>query len=251
MENLLYHIQKTNEYGLTKNSEKKVFNEHLTRWHNEANAEHYNENFFVANGKVSREDIEKAIAYQKDKNIHHFLLKMTQPLDEAVIQEFKLEEDHTYVMVLLDREKSINWRCNDTIIVKDCQQEDIYEDLLEDAVTNCPEEYRPIVAKSMTAALNDAKADTNYHWFAAYLNGKIVGSAYALCHDGCMEFDDLVVRKEYRNRYIATTIMKYIAENFKETICLHAAVNKTPKDMYAKMGFEIVATSYEYFLEWE
>ena len=31
---------------------------------------------------------------------------------------------------------------------------------------------------------------------------------------------------------------------------LHADAAATPKDMYAKMGFEIVETVYEYYLEW-
>lgn len=57
--------------------------------------------------------------------------------------------------------------------------------------------------------------------------------------------------KEVRKQYIATTLMKYVAENFDGLIYVHAAINRTPKDMYAKMGFEIVETSYEYFMEWE
>lgn len=36
----------------------------------------------------------------------------------------------------------------------------------------------------------------------------------------------------------------------KELGYLHATANATPKDMYAKMGFEIIETVYEYYLEW-
>lgn len=48
----------------------------------------------------------------------------------------------------------------------------------------------------------------------------------------------------------ATTIMKHFAEHTNGVVYLHAAANATPKDMYAKMGFEIVETVYEYYLEW-
>lgn len=41
-----------------------------------------------------------------------------------------------------------------------------------------------------------------------------------------------------------------IAEHADGIFYLHAAANATPKDMYAKMGFEIVETVYEYYLEW-
>lgn len=41
-----------------------------------------------------------------------------------------------------------------------------------------------------------------------------------------------------------------IAEHADGIFHLHAAANATPKDMYAKMGFEIVETVYEYYLEW-
>ena len=62
--------------------------------------------------------------------------------------------------------------------------------------------------------------------------------------------DDLWVDEAFRHQRIATTIMKYIADQTDGIFYLHAAANATPKEMYAKMGFETVETIYDYYLEW-
>ena len=61
--------------------------------------------------------------------------------------------------------------------------------------------------------------------------------------------DSLVVDEDYRHRYIATTLIKSIAKQAQRDGCilyLHADPEDTPKEMYARMGFETVDTVYEY-----
>lgn len=43
----------------------------------------------------------------------------------------------------------------------------------------------------------------------------------------------------------------YIADNFDGIMYLHADEDDTPKDMYAKMGFEIIDVLYEYSASWD
>ena len=62
--------------------------------------------------------------------------------------------------------------------------------------------------------------------------------------------DALVVREAFRKRYVATTLMKHIASQFKEEMFLHADADDTPKEMYRKMGFETVDELYEYLKMW-
>ena len=46
---------------------------------------------------------------------------------------------------------------------------------------------------------------------------------------------------DYRHRYVATTLLRQIAEEARaegEGLYLHADPDETPKDMYARMGVE-------------
>ena len=151
-----------------------------------------------------------------------------------------------------DRNKRIwdgNWKENGEIEIRDIQTSDISSDLLD--VSSVPVPYQEAAYRNMQMVLQCAKEDPNYHWLCAYQNGVRTGSVYALYHQGFVEMDDLWVEPEYRNRYIATTLMKYIVKTFGGTLYLHADASATPKDMYARMGFETVETVYDYYLEWD
>ena len=59
--------------------------------------------------------------------------------------------------------------------------------------------------------------------------------------------DGLLVGNEYRNQYVATSLMAHIRETYPDAqLMLHAELDDSPKDMYLKMGFEIVDKLYEY-----
>lgn len=42
-----------------------------------------------------------------------------------------------------------------------------------------------------------------------------------------------------------------VEKKFDGIFYLHAEDSRTPKEMYARMGFETVKRTYEYYLEWE
>lgn len=81
--------------------------------------------------------------------------------------------------------------------------------------------------------------------------GSPAGACYAYAIDGYVVMDALVVREAFRKRYVATTLMKHIASQFKEEMFLHADADDTPKEMYGKMGFKMIDQLYEYVKMWE
>ena len=95
MENTAKMIRETNAYSIAMQSVLKPFNVHRNRWCNESNPEDYNRNFFTADGPLTMEDVGEALEHQKKLEVHHFLLKMDQPLVEAIVERFGLEPDHT------------------------------------------------------------------------------------------------------------------------------------------------------------
>lgn len=224
----------------------KPFNDHLRRWHSDVRPDQENNNFFFPIAPLVREDIEAAMELQKSRGLNDLLLRMNEPLEQSLKAQYGLEETVTYVMALT-RKESQRWKENPAIEIRDIQTSDISADLLD--VSAVPEKYRDAAYRNMRMVLEVAEAHPEYHWYCAYLDGTHVGSAYALCHAGCVEMDDLWVDERFRNRYIATTIMKHIAETQEGIMYLHADASRTPKDMYAKMGFEIVETVYECYGE--
>ncbi len=112
------------------------------------------------------------------------------------------------IMALREQEKSREWKMNHKIVVKDDQKEDIYAEILAHSVNKAAPKWKELVRISMTKALEEAKAHPEYHWLEAYLDGKIVGDCYILCHNGCFNMADLNVDKGVRKQRSATTLLK-------------------------------------------
>lgn len=249
MNQILQNIHKANAH------ERKLFqaefehyNHHLDRWYSNLRPDQMNNNFFVPTAALTCEDIDTMIDLQKKRGLNYVMIRMSKPMDVQTQELFSFDEDITYVMALL-QDTSSSWKQNKEIEIRDIQTSDISADLLD--VSSVPAQYQASAFRNMQLVLNVAKENPDYHWLCAYQNGQRVGSVYALCYDGCVEMDDLWVEQEYRNQYIATTLMKYIAQQYSGILYLHASANATPKEMYARMGFETVETIYDYYLEWD
>lgn len=223
------------------------FNEHLTRWHSDARPWQENNNFFYAPGAISAADISAALNFQKSRGLNYLMLRTAAPLSRELAAEFELAEEVTLLMAMPD-DKSGSWKKNPDVEIRDIQTHDIRDDILD--VSDVSEPYREQALRNMEAVLEVAKAHPEYHWLCGYADGQKAANLYFLCHNGCIELDDLWVEEGFRHRYIATTMMKHVAQNFEGTIYLHAMADRTPREMYTKMGFEVLETIYDYFLEW-
>lgn len=249
MNNILESIHAVNNY------ERNLFQakfEHCTnrldRWFSELRPDQINNNFFIPSAQLTCADIDAAIDIQKKRGLNYVMFRMFAPIDAELLELYSFEEDITHVMALL-KNNSHSWKENPEIEIRDIQTSDISADLLD--VSGVPEQFQSAAYRNMKLVLDTAKENPNYHWLCAYKDGLRVGSVYALYHQGFVEMDDLWVEEEYRNQYIATTLMKYIVSQYGGTVYLHASASATPKDMYARMGFEIVETIYDYYLEWD
>ena len=224
------------------------FNNHLDRWHSDLRPDQANNNFFVPKAELTCSDLEAAIAYQKSRGLNYLMIRTEQPIAREILETYLFEQEVIQIMALRQN-SSAAWKHNREIVIRDIQTSDISKDILD--VSSTPEKYRVIALRNMQLVLEVARQHPEYHWLCAYKDGKRVGSVYALCHNGCIEVDDLWVEEGHRNQYIATSMMKYIAENWQGILYLHANASASPRDMYAKMGFETVETTREYYLQFE
>lgn len=246
--NILQGIHATNDYERTLfGAVKEQFNDNLYRWYSGVRPDHYNSNFFTPISDLTRKDVLAAVAFQKHRGINEVMFSTNRPIDLSIVDGYDCVEYSAHVMAMLS-DRSHLWQTNEGVEIRDIQTHDISADILD--VSDVPQQHQEAAYRNMKMVLEVAKTHPEYHWLCAYKDGKCVGTAYAVEHNGFVEMDDLWVAEEYRHQRIATTIMKHIVDHFGGIVYLHATANATPKDMYAKMGFEIVETVYEYYLEW-
>ena len=235
-------------------SQKCAFSEHLEKWQDDDLYDMYDHNQFVPLlDDPTDKELEQAIAYQHQLGRSFLKLDTREKLDEALTERFSLEECCTETMLLRNKQKNIEaWKCNPDVIIHDSASSDVLADLLQIDIETFASDYgEDFIRRRDARYVKKAMETPGFHYYVAYLDRKVAGSCYACAIDGYVVMDALVVREAFRKRYVATTLMKHIASQFKEEMFLHADADDTPKEMYRKMGFETVDELYEYLKMWE
>ena len=235
-------------------SQKCAFSEHLEKWQDDDLYDMYDHNQFVPLlDDTTDKELEQAIAYQHQLGRSFLKLDTREKLDEALTERFSLEECCTETMLLQNKQKNIEaWKCNPDVIIHDSASSDVLADLLQIDIETFASDYgEDFIRRRDARYVKKAMETPGFHYYVAYLDRKPAGSCYACAIDGYVVMDALVVREAFRKRYVATTLMKHIASQFKEEMFLHADADDTPKEMYRKMGFETVDELYEYLKMWE
>ena len=235
-------------------SQKCVFSEHLEKWQDDDLYDMYDHNQFVPLlDDPTDKELEQAIAYQHQLGRGFLKLDTREKLDEALTERFSLEKCCTETMLLQNKQKNIEaWKCNPDVIIHDSASSDVLADLLQIDIETFASDYgEDFIRRRDARYVKKAMETQGFHYYVAYLDRKPAGSCYACAIDGYVVMDALVVREAFRKRYVATTLMKHIASQFKEEMFLHADADDTPKEMYGKMGFETVDELYEYLKMWE
>ena len=234
-------------------SQKCAFSEHLEKWQDDDLYDMYDHNQFVPLlDDTTDKELEQAIAYQHQLGRSFLKLDTREKLDEALTERFSLEECCTETMLLRNKQKNIEaWKCNPDVIIHDSASSDVLADLLQIDIETFASDYgEDFIRRRDARYVKKAMETPGFHYYVAYLDGKVAGSCYACAIDGYVVMDALVVREAFRKRYVATTLMKHVASQFKEEMFLHADADDTPKEMYRKMGFETVDELYEYLKMW-
>lgn len=235
-------------------SQKCAFSEHLEKWQDDDLYDMYDHNQFVPLlDDPTDKELEQAIAYQRQLGRGFLKLDTREKLDKALTERFSLEECCTETMLLRNKQKNIEvWKCNPDVIIHDSASSDVLADLLQIDIETFASDYgEDFIRRRDVRYVKKAMETPGFHYYVAYLDRKTAGSCYACAIDGYVVMDALVVREAFRKRYVATTLMKHIASQFKEEMFLHADADDTPKEMYRKMGFETVDELYEYLKMWE
>lgn len=234
-------------------SQKRAFSEHMEKWQDDDLYDMYDHNQFVPLlDDPTGKELEQAIAYQRQLGRGFLKIDTREKLDEVLIKRFSLEECCTETMLLRNKKENMaRWKSNPDVIIYDSASGDVLADLLKIDIETFASDYgEDFIRRRDARYVKKAMEIPGFHYYVAYLDGKPAGACYAYAIDGYVVMDALVVREAFRKRYVATTLMKHIASQFKEEMFLHADADDTPKEMYRKMGFETVDELYEYLKMW-
>ena len=222
------------------------FSEHLYKQTDSALPDMYDHNAFVTKGMPTKAELEMAEAFQKSQGYDFLKIDSKMRLPDELIHCFHLAEDATDTMVL-ERGHATQWKHNSFVTIRSLKQEDIRSDLLEVELHTYGSDWgEDFVRRKMHRYLTVSDSHKDFYYFGAYVHGEIAGACYAFHANGRACIDGLAVKTEFRNQYVATTLLAYIAAMFDENVYLHADAMDTPRDMYRKMGFYPVDRSYEY-----
>lgn len=247
------HVRKAEQSFKQLFSQKRAFSEHLEKWQDDDLYDMYDHNQFATLvDDPTDKELEQAIAYQHQLGRGFLKLDTREKLDEALIKCFSLEECCTETMLLRNKKENMaRWKSNPDVIIYDSASGDVLADLLKIDIETFASDYgEDFIRRRDARYVKKAMKIPGFHYYVAYLDGKPAGACYAYAIDGYVVMDALVVREAFRKRYVATTLMKHIASQFKEEMFLHADADDTPKEMYRKMGFETVDELYEYLKMW-
>lgn len=234
-------------------SKKVLFDGELAKWEDNTLPDMYDHNQFVPvnSNQPSEKSLLKAVQYQREHGRNFFKYESRKPLPENIAgklkSEFGVEGGETYTMYLPDNGEYVKWKENKKTSVTDLHDMDIMKDIIKIEEKNYLSVYGADFLNRKVKRYTDMVAENEHmHYLGAFQDGKIAGACYAYVSNGIIQMDDLIVNKECRNQYVATTLMKYIAGRFGGIFILHADEDDTPKDMYSKMGFRVIDSLYEY-----
>lgn len=213
-----------------------VFSEHLTKWEDNQLRDKYDDNSFFYSGRPSLEEVRAALAYQKKRGDAFLKLEGYEPLDNT----FGMETDATLTMELPKGTDTNGWKTNPAISIRPPEFTQLEQHELK--------YFGPLYGEDFTVR-NNRRLREKLTYLGAYRADKLVGSCYVYAVDGYVCMDSLLVDEAFRHQYVATTLMKHIAEKARERgdiLYLHADPEDTPKEMYVKMGFRVVDKVYEY-----
>ena len=213
-------------------SVQKPFSEHLLKWEDSALPDKYDHNCFEYTAQPTAAELACALDYQKSLGAAFLKLEGNQPLEDA----FGLEPGVTLTMAFLEREA--HWKRNECLRFRT----PALSELEEIEVKHFGPLYGEDFSRRNIRRLYDKLA---FH--GAYFEDRLIAACHSFSADGITGIDGLIVDQAYRRQYAASSLLGHIkAEHPADLLILHADNEDTPKEMYLKMGFQIVDRLYEY-----
>jgi len=211
------------------------FSENLNKHEDDCIKDKYDHNYFEYLNEFSSEELLKAINYQKDKGCNYIKFFGRTRLKD----NHNLEEGINLTMQLIGNDTS-SWKKNDKLSFHKSELNEVIEMELR--------AYAKVYGEDF-ARRNVERLYSKQDYVGAYIGDKLVGSCLIFVDDEYVNIDEILVDEDYRNQYVCTSLIKHIVDKFNDKkIILHADNDDTPKQLYKKLGFEVIDQEYYYYL---
>lgn len=215
-----------------------MFSDNLIKYQDDVVKDKYDHNYFYICNPPSKQEIDKAIEYQKSLGLD--FIKFVSAYDFKDLELFKdYEIGHNVGMMYMGKEyeEELKYELPNLEF-----KEASLEEVIAIEQKNFGEEYGYDFV---------IRASTEYYghvtYLGAYIDNKMVAYCYLYDKDGIRNIDGLCTDSEYRRRGIATALIKHVTTKAHKCY-LHADANDDPKKIYHRLGYRIVNDEYEYFL---
>lgn len=235
------NIDKCEESFIRLFSSKFKFSKNLIKYEDDRIFDMYDHNYFKHNSKTSLDEVIEAYQFQYDNYFDYLKLISKNRLNTKVVKALDLEEDTILTMLFVGNTSS--FKTNKNIKIKRITLKDLNKIELKHYGKIYGEDF---IKRRNKEFLRVSKLNPNFIYYGVYINNKIVGECHAYTYKNYTCIDSLLVDDKYRNKYIATSLLKHIIDKSKY-VYLHADNDDTPKDMYRKLGFKTIDKSYEYY----
>ncbi|MGB5822671.1 MAG: GNAT family N-acetyltransferase [Proteocatella sp.] len=199
--------------------------------------------------------LEQAKASSKEflKILLHPQISIDEHLKSKFIEGgFELK---TNIYMKLNNEKLDGFKLNGDCTVKIASKETEFKDVAVLDIKTCVESGIPEAFANEKSARKGGvykSSDRNLKAYVSYLGDVPVGKCELYLDHGYAKIEDFDVIEKYQRRGIGTAMLKTMITDARgrkaENIYLIADKDDTPKEMYLKLGFEIIAEEYELWL---
>lgn len=216
-------------------SSRRSFSKNLMKWEDVELEDKYDHNFFEYSGQPSAKEFQDALLYQREEKASFIKMQGYFPLHDS----FGLKE--SVILTLELTQDPSEWKTNPDIEFHSPS----YKDLVE---IEC-KYFGPLWGENFVTR-NVDRLYEELDYLGAYRDGQLIASCYYFSSGRFTCIDGLVTAEEERHKYVATSLLAEVIKRVpRHTVFLHASDDETPKEMYQKMGFQIVDRTYEYLSE--
>lgn len=212
----------------------------------------YDANYINFKQNPNLEHFKEAEDYLKQFHLHNgqYHLKFRLPSDTTPAEELSVylkkenyDIDQLELMVLKKENFPELIQIND-IEIKRVNLENLKDFL--DLRYNNDKLYGEDYAKRKTDLLIKQFKEPSITFLVAYYKNAPAGCVNLIETINTLEIDDLFVHKHFRHKKIASFLQhSAILHAYDKQIFLNADANDTPRNMYLKQGYQILATRYD------
>lgn len=218
-----------------------------TRYYDDEIKNMYDHNFFELHSEMNDELFAKFLDIKKERKETFMEITSANKSEYLIKNGFK--EETILTLVKQDYQDFNILKPMDVRYIRYKENPKIIQDVIDIEIKYYGPAYGEDFCKRRWLRYKDyidSHIDTTLDIWVIYDNDIAIGYCYSYLDKDVVGMDGLIIIEEYRNKHLASNLIKHIAQYYKCPIYLHADEQETAKEVYFKLGFKIIDKYYYY-----